>query len=235
MPINFESIRLYCKKRKRARNIKKNRDSVPPYLKKTFVEELNYKLWITKSARFVAADRCKRLHLLSMKTIGYLTAYIILVSLIQVYQFEIFTKIPENYFAFTITALSILILIFSQFENAYNFQYLSIQYHNCAREISSLYNQHRIIKTFENHTEKEREFEQISKEYDVVLSRFENHEKLDMEKAQIGKPYFQLSKYQAFIIKRKFYFNYFFKYHFFIWSPLVVFILYQLYCFLGSS
>lgn len=194
MFINFESIRKYFKKRKRAKNIKKIRDSIPPYLKKTFVEELNYKLWITKSARFVAADRCKRLHLLSMKTIGYLTAYIILVSLIQVYQFEIFTKIPENYFAFTITALSILILIFSQFENAYNFQYLSIQYHNCAREISSLYNQHRIIKTFDNHTEKEREFEQISKEYDVVLSRFENHERLDMEKAQIGKPYFHLSK-----------------------------------------
>lgn len=230
--MNIKSIRYYFRKRKRARNIKKIRDSIPPYLKKTFVEELNYKLWITKSARFVAADRCKRLHLLSMKTIGYLTAYIILVSLIQVYQFEIFTKIPENYFAFTITALSILILIFSQFENAYNFQYLSIQYHNCAREISSLYNQHRIIKTFENHTEKEREFEQISKEYDVVLSRFENHERLDMEKAQIGKPYFHLSKFQVFVIKRKFYFNYFFKYHFFIWSPLIAFISYQLFCFL---
>lgn len=231
MTLNFDSIKHYCKKRKRARNIKRFRNSIPPYLKKTFVEELNYKLWITKSARFVAADRCKRLHLLSMKTIGYLTAYIILVSLIQVYQFEILSKIPENYFAFTITALSILILIFSQFENAYNFQALSIQYHNCAKEISALYNQHRIIKTFNNHSEKEHEFEKISKEYDVVLSKFENHEKLDMEKAKIGKPYFNLSKFQVFIIKRKFYFNYFFKYHFFIWSPLIAFVAYQLYSF----
>ncbi len=148
------------------------------------------------------------------------------------YQFEIFTKIPENYFAFTITALSILILIFSQFENAYNFQSLSIQFHNCAREISALYNRHRIIKTFESHTEKEREFEQISQEYNVVLSKFENHDKLDMEKAQIGKPYFHLTAFQVFLIKRRFYFTYFFKYHFFIWSPLIAFLAYQVYnCF----
>ncbi len=224
----LNNFRKYFITRKRAKNIKRIEDSIPPYLRKTFVEELNYKLWITKSARFVAADRCKKLHLLSMKTIGYLTAYIILVSLIQVYQFEMFAKIPENYFAFTITALSILILIFSQFENAYNFQSLSIQYHNCALEISDLYNRHRIIKTFENHTEKEQEFEQISKEYDLVLSKFENHDKLDMVKAQIGKPYFHLSKVQVLIINLKFYFSYFFKYHFFIWTPVILFIAYQI-------
>ncbi len=37
MTLQFDSIKKYLKKRKRARNIKRIKDSIPPYLKKTFV------------------------------------------------------------------------------------------------------------------------------------------------------------------------------------------------------
>lgn len=42
------------KARKRLKNIRRNKARIPPYLKKTFEQELNYKLWSTKGARFEA-------------------------------------------------------------------------------------------------------------------------------------------------------------------------------------
>jgi hypothetical protein len=43
-----EKLRQYWKKVQRAKRIKKYKNKIPPYLKKDFGVELNYKIWITK-------------------------------------------------------------------------------------------------------------------------------------------------------------------------------------------
>lgn len=79
-----QNIRLDLKKRKRAKRIKKIKNCTPPpYLKKDFGVELNFKLWTTKGARFAASDRNKKLNSLSYQTIGYLSVYLIIINLIN--------------------------------------------------------------------------------------------------------------------------------------------------------
>ena len=98
-------IEYFCKKWKaikRAKNIRKikikNKNKIPPYLKNnSFEEELNYKLWSTKGARFSASHRNHTLNKLSSKSIGYLSAYLIIIGVVNLYDInllgvEIFDK-----------------------------------------------------------------------------------------------------------------------------------------------
>ncbi len=58
----INKINLYFKKIRRAKRIKRLKKRQPPYLKKDFGVELNYKLWFTKGARFSASERYKKLN-----------------------------------------------------------------------------------------------------------------------------------------------------------------------------
>jgi len=81
----FEKIKLHIKKIQRAKRIRKIKNKKPPYLQKDFGVELNYKMWSTKGARFSASHRNRILNSLSSKTIGYLSAYLIIINLVSVY------------------------------------------------------------------------------------------------------------------------------------------------------
>jgi len=194
---------------------------IAPYLQKDFGVELNYKLWTTKGARFAASHRNKIQNELSSKTLGYLSAYLTIVSLLVVYKIP-FEPIGENYLNFTITALSILILIFSQFETAKEFSIKSERFHQCSLEIGELYNELRIAKTFPNITEDDR-FQRIidiSKKYDKVLQKCENHNSIDFDYFKTSKKqYFKLTPAKFCYIKLKHYFFVRFKYHLFIYGP----------------
>lgn len=224
----MNKISLYLKKYKRAKNIKNLKNKIPPYLKKDFGVELNYKLWITKGARFAASARCNKQDILSVKTVGYLSAYLIIVNMLNVYQIPFYVKIPDNYLAFITTSLSILILIFSQFEYAKNYKIQSERFHQCAIEISELYNRLRMIKTFSHIINKEEEIEKISQEYDLLLKRYENHTPIDTSLFMATKPgYFELSSIFCFYLKLQAYFITSFKYHFFIYMPIILMIYFQ--------
>lgn len=194
---------------------------IAPYLQKDFGVELNYKLWTTKGARFAASHRNKIQNELSSKTLGYLSAYLTIVSLLTVYKIP-FEPIGENYLNFTITALSILILIFSQFETAKEFSIKSERFHQCSLEIGELYNELRIAKTFPNILDHDR-FQwiiEISKKYDKVLQKYENHDSIDFDYFKtFKKQYFKLTRVKFCYIKLKHYFFVRFKYHLFIYGP----------------
>jgi len=225
----MKKIVAYLKKLKRASNIKRAKNRIPPYLKKDFGVELNYKLWVTKGARFEAGSRCNKLDSLSVKTVGYLSAYLIIINMLNIYQIPLYVKIPETYLAFITTALSILILIFSQFEYARNYKIQSEKFHQCAIEISELYNKLRMVKTFAHITNKEEEIEKISQQYDLLLKRYENHSPIDTSIFMTTKPgYFELSYIRCLIIKTQGYFITSFKYHFFIYMPVIAMIYFQL-------
>lgn len=50
------------------------------YLDKDFSVELNYKFWTTKGARFIASHRLKTINKLSSYSIGFLSAYLIILG-----------------------------------------------------------------------------------------------------------------------------------------------------------
>ncbi len=226
---NNMSVSHYIKKIKRLKRIKKAKEGMPPYLKKDFGVELNYKLWATKGARFAASDRNKKMHSLSYQTIGYLSAYLIIINLINVYDLAYLSKMSSQSLGFWTTALSIIILIYSQFENAKNYSIKAEKFHQCGLEIGELYNKLRMTKTFESINRPEDEIQRISEQYDVVLRKYENHISTDLDIFTTTKPkYFKLTKFQISWIKIKRYFIVKLKYHLMIYGPVIFFIVFQI-------
>lgn len=223
---SIEFFKCYCNKLKalkRLKNIKRNKKKIPPYLTNdSFEKELNYKLWSTKGARFSASHRNNILHKLSSKSIGYLSAYLIIVNIINLYNINLFgLKIPDNYIGFISTAFSILILLFSQLEGSENFLLKSEKYHNCSLDIAELYNRARFIKSYSN--SKQYDLQKISNEYETILKKYENHLPIDYLKFQLTKPeYFGLNFLDILWIRLYFYMKVYFKYHVLIFGPLIL-------------
>ncbi|WP_264530258.1 SLATT domain-containing protein [Flavobacterium sp. N502540] len=214
---------------KRARNIRKNKNKIPPYLKNnSFEEELNYKLWSTKGARFAASHRNHTLNKLSSKSIGYLSAYLIIIGVVNLYGIDLLgIKILDNQVGFISTAFSVLILLFSQLESSENFALKSERYHNCSLDISELYSRARFTKDFTtNPLTKQNELQQISTEYDTILKKYENHLPIDYLQFQLTKPeYFRLSFIKIKWIWLKYYGKVYLVYHILIFGPLLTLII----------
>lgn len=226
----YNDLVLYYKKIKRARRIKTIKSKIPPYLKKDFGVELNYKLWITKGARFKASERNLVCGNLSAQTIVYLSAYLIIVNLITIYKIDFLTALTPNQLGFASTALSILILLYSQFETAKNHKVKSEKFHQCSLEIAELYNELRMVKTFENIYNREDRIRKISEKYDEILKKYENHLPIDLDIFKLSKPkYFELTKIDIFWTIIKGYFITRFKYHLMIYGPIILYIIFQIF------
>ena len=198
------------------------------YLDKTFLEELNYKIWSTKGSRFNANKRLLKIADLSNLCTSMLSVYLIAVGLLSVYNIYSVNDFDENLIAYSITCLSILLLVFGQIENAKDFSTKSKQFHNCGLELSSLYNDLRIFKTLtEKPTLKEkREFaEKISNRYERILERHENHQPIDhsMFKIKTAK-YHQLNDWNVLRTKIDYYTKTGLIYHVLIVLPPIVII-----------
>lgn len=228
----IEGIKNYFKRINRAKRIKKLKKKIPPYLQKDFEVELNYKLWSTKGARFAASHRNEALHRLSGQCVGYLSAYLIIVGLVNVFglKFWMYT-LTDSQVNFISMAFSVLILLFSQLETSENFILKSDRFHNCALDISELYNKLRYTKTYDSTNPNKKDILlDISNEYDKILKRYENHKQLDYLKFQLLKPeYFELSFFEIQSIKLKYYWRVYFKYHLFMYGPLLIFLVMNIY------
>ncbi|UMB61155.1 SLATT domain-containing protein [Lutibacter sp. A80] len=157
------------------------------YLEKSFLEELNYKIWSTKASRFNADKRLKLKAKLSNISLAFLSAYLIIASLISVYNIN--TGNNENIINYVITALSILVLVVSQFENAQDYKLNARIFHDCGLELSILYNDLRVFKTLKK---KPSEYEiysfgkNLSEKYQNVLRNYQNHAPIDYDLFQIN-------------------------------------------------
>lgn len=195
------------------------------YLDKTFLEELNYKIWSTKGSRFNASTRLTKISRLSNLSVSILSVYLTAVGLLSVYNIS-FNTLDGNLIAYSITCLSILILVFGQIENAKDFTMKAKEFHNCGLELSKIYNDLRIFKTLtEDQTivNKERFTREISDAYQRVLERHENHLQIDNDlfKTKTAK-YHLLSKFDVYKIKFNYYIRTAFLYHFLIISPPII-------------
>lgn len=151
------------------------------YLEKSFLEELNYKIWTTKGARFYADKRLKSKAKMSNISFAIISAYLIIAGLATSFDLDFGNEKIINFF---ISALSILVLVFSQFENAQDYKLNAKIFHDCSLELSVLYNELRIFKTLKSDPS---DFEinqfgkEISERYQSVLRNYQNHSKIDYE------------------------------------------------------
>ena len=142
-------------------------------LEKTFLEELNYKIWVTKGSRFNASTRFMLTAHWSNLCQSVITVYLISAGLLSVYNINTTNTIDDNLIAYSVTILSILLLVFGQIENAKDFKVKAREFHSCGLELSNLYDQLRIFKTLnESATEQEKYSfsESLSQNYQSVYN-----------------------------------------------------------------
>jgi hypothetical protein len=213
---------------KKNKPILNKKKSYKDYLDKTYLEELNYKNWSTKGSRFNANKRLLKVADLSSLCLSMLSVYLIAVGLLSVYNIYSPETIDANLIAYSITCLSILLLVFGQIENAKDFSTKAKQFHNCGLELSSLYNDLRIFKTLNDKptlNEKKEFAEKISREYERILERHENHQPIDHNMFKASKAeYHELNKFDVFKIKADYYLKSGLIYHALIILPPIVII-----------
>ncbi len=154
------------------------------HLDKDFLEELKHKIWSTKGTRFNADSRLKSTAKLSHLCMSLLSVYLIIFGLLTVYKIYNPGESPysANTIAFTITATSILLLVFSQYENFQNYQLKAKNFHDCALDLADLYNELQNFKTYKkNASDKEKlQFcSDLQKRYQSILRKFDNHFQID--------------------------------------------------------
>ena len=150
------------------------------YLEKSFLEELSYKIWSTKGARFNADKRLKKKASVSNICLAILSAYLVIASLISV--FGISKGQNEHIVSYIITALSIILLVVSQFENSQDYKLNARIFHDCGLELSKLYNELRIFKTLKKSPSDYETYsfsKNLSEKYQVVLKNYQNHSPID--------------------------------------------------------
>ena len=153
------------------------------HLDKDFLEELKHKVWSTKGSRFRADIRMKTLSYYSNLGNSFLSAYLIIFGLITLYSLNNDRIYNENLLAFSVTGLSILSLIFSLVENSKNYSLRAKNYHDCALELSTLYNELQIFKTYRKETSSKEEIaiftDNLQEQYQKILMKYENHNPID--------------------------------------------------------
>lgn len=200
------------------------------YLEKTFLEELNYKIWSTKGSRFNANKRVVQVSKLSNLCNSILSVYLIAIGLLSVYNIYNEKLYSENLIAYSITCLSILLLVFGQIENAKEYSSKAKEYHNCGLELSSLYNELRIFKTLKENTTLEDKLkfaQKTANDYQRILEKHENHEPIDNElfKSKTAA-YHNLNWFDVNKIKIDYYIRTNLLYHILIvFPPIIIFIL----------
>lgn len=164
-------------------SIKGELDAPADYLSKSFLEELNYKMWSTKGARFNCDKRLRTKGNASNVGMAIISAYLIIASLITVFNLEL--GISQDVLNFTITGLSILVLVFTQFENAQKYDVKAKTHHDSGLKISELYNELRIFKTLcKNPSNGEiLDFaKDVTRRYESILSTSGNHSRIDYDR-----------------------------------------------------
>ncbi len=186
-------------------------------------KELNYKLWVTKGARFCAAQRYGAVSDASTKALTFLSAYLIIIGLVPTFTPSVSQKVPSPLLGISTVGISILVLVYSLIESSRRYSLRAHLYHDCALRIGRLYDALRQAKSIEPKEAKEEELRRITKKYERTLEHFENHAPVDYAIFQTQKPdYFNLSWHRTLYIRLNAYYHTGFWYHLLIVLPPVI-------------
>jgi hypothetical protein len=143
-----------------------------------FSSELDRKIWITKGARFNAYRRLRRQHELSLRAISFLSAYLIVGSIILLMPDIGLTEWGRRWAGLGTVAMSIFILVLSLLESSKNAQLRAEVHHRCGVDLAALYDQLRIAITTEQPDPGT--LQGFARAYsDVLVRSNENHEPQD--------------------------------------------------------
>ncbi len=202
------------------------------YLTKTFLEELNHKLWSTKGSRFKANKRLLITNNLSVKALSFFSAYLIIFGLLSVYQINNESLVNENIVAFGSTACAILLLVFSQIESTQDYKLRAREYHTCALKIANIYNELRILKTYPTKLSDDENLnfiKDLNRQYQELLEAYPNHENIDFKTFKLdNKEYYELSGWYCLYIHAEYYYKTRFWYHLAIVAPPLLFLIHFL-------
>ncbi|WP_316831819.1 SLATT domain-containing protein [Pedobacter aquatilis] len=200
------------------------------YLEKTFLKELNYKIWSTKGARFHAHSRLSRLSKVSGLCNSLISVYLTAAGLLSVYNIYSSQWISESVTAYLVTCLSILALVFGQIESAKDFNVKAREFHACGLELSELYNELRIFKTLKPHAgdqEKEQFAREASSRYQRILEKYDNHSPIDNSRFKATKAgYHNMTRFDVLRAWFNYHITTFFVYYFLMVVPPLVIIIF---------
>jgi hypothetical protein len=112
---------------------------------------------------------------------------LIIASLISVYNIN--QSSDNNIINYLVTALSILLLVVSMYENNQDYKVRALNYHNCGLELAEIYNSLRIFKTLKEQKSESEIVEfcsNINEQYQIILNKYDNHERLDYDTFRIN-------------------------------------------------
>lgn len=156
-----------------------------PVSEDRFGQELDRKMWITKGARFNAHQRLMSKHTWSIFTISYLAILVIIITLIQYIPAISLTAQQKDVTLIYAIALALFILILSLLEASKSHQMKAMELHNCARDVSTLYN--RLRQILLNPDDQDgvgvsKHLTEIASKYDEIMNRCqENHDVIDYD------------------------------------------------------
>lgn len=157
-------------------------------MQKSYIEKLDYQLWSTSRIRLTAAKRMKDKDNLSNQTISFSSAYLILLSVIQIL---IESQSLNSFLTIVNIFLAIVILVLSQLEAAADYSLRSNKYHECGLKIGALHSSLRRLKD-ENvrNTSPEymKELASINEKYNDLLFGYENHDDIDYQMFKVSYP-----------------------------------------------
>ena len=199
--------------------------NIPIYAQGDFSKELNYKVWSTKGTRFCASTRYKKKNRNSIWTIGLLSAYLIIFNIADI----LIIQSDSNWIQFGSVGISLLVLVFSLFENLGAYGLKGHLFHQCGLELSKIYSELRISKTMNDGPVSIQKLKSINEEYDRILDKYENHDPIDYKMFKAQKPTYEdhnLSWFDVKLIHLEFFFKTHLVYFFMMICPIVLFVIY---------
>ncbi|WP_417712399.1 SLATT domain-containing protein [Roseibium aggregatum] len=149
------------------------------------VLRLRRKIHKTKGARFEANRRLIKKYRISVWAISILSFYVICISVGLLIFSGDYSDFSGKILTFLSVAMSVFIIILSLLNESDSHQLNAELMHNCARELSELYNNLPISNQME-----EDELKQYFQKYQDILSRFHrNHDDLDKKIYEANDPF----------------------------------------------
>ena len=143
------------------------------------VERWFKKLWETKGARFIAANRLELHDKWSTISISLFSVYIISLNLLVLFPED--KRLPifsDQNITYSTICLSVLIIVISLIFASRNYKLRAHKLHECGRKITGIYDKVSVWKST-NYLPSNSEIERISSEYLDILDKYENHNHID--------------------------------------------------------
>jgi hypothetical protein len=189
------------------------------------IEDLLRQIWITKGSRFNAHRRLQKRGHISTLTINLLTAYILIISLVSIIPIFNLSPFQSQLISYSTSAMAIILLVLSVLEGAQEYSLKAERMHQCAIELSGLYNEIKIV--LEKHSMKNNKTKFIvssAKNYQAILTRTaENHDLIDYNYFQALHPIdFKLNTLKISWFKLCWFLRLYGVYVVLIWGPPII-------------